>query len=132
MSPYLSITGKKKTKINHSNSLEMISFSFVSTMPSLSLSNYFTLGCTVNPTLICCFFVCSCSSVADSNGSGEFFKHLHFALALLFSELELAQWQSQGFWYIILLMASLWFLRLYLHYLGQWLFLQAISTPVTK
>jgi hypothetical protein len=29
-------------------------------------------------------------------------------------------------------MASLWFLRLYLHYLGQWLFLQAISTPVTK
>uniref|UniRef100_A0A0D9R512 Uncharacterized protein n=1 Tax=Chlorocebus sabaeus TaxID=60711 RepID=A0A0D9R512_CHLSB len=29
-------------------------------------------------------------------------------------------------------MVSLWFLRLYLHYLGQWLFLQAISTPVTK
>ncbi|XP_048655668.1 uncharacterized protein LOC125615554 [Marmota marmota marmota] len=77
------------------------------------------------------FSVC-CSSVAAGQGSGEFFQHLHFALVLVFSELQLAQWQSQGFWYIILLMASLWFLRLYLHYLGQWLFLWAISTPVTK
>ncbi|XP_076715723.1 uncharacterized protein LOC143402207 [Callospermophilus lateralis] len=77
------------------------------------------------------FSVCS-SSVTAGRGSGEFFQHLHFALVLVFSELQLAQWQSQGFWYIILLMASLWFLRLYLHYLGQWLFLWAISTPVTK
>ncbi|XP_066899323.1 LOW QUALITY PROTEIN: uncharacterized protein [Kogia breviceps] len=77
------------------------------------------------------FSVC-CSSVADSTGSGEFFKHLYFVLASCLSELQFAQWQSQGFWYIILLMASLWFLRLYLHYLSQWLFLQAISIPVTK
>ncbi|XP_070101889.1 uncharacterized protein [Equus caballus] len=77
------------------------------------------------------FSVC-CSSVAYSRGSGEFFKHLHFVLASVYSELQLAQWRSQGFWYIILLVASLWFLRLYLHYLSQWLFLQATSTPVTK
>ncbi|XP_060019934.1 uncharacterized protein LOC132527957, partial [Lagenorhynchus albirostris] len=77
------------------------------------------------------FSVC-CSSVADGTGSGEFFKHLYFVLASVFSELQFAQWQSQGFWYIILLTASLWFLRLYLHYLSQWLFLQAISIPVTK
>ncbi|XP_047651955.1 uncharacterized protein LOC125135665 [Phacochoerus africanus] len=73
-----------------------------------------------------------CSSLADGSGSGEFFKHLYFVLVSVVSELQLAQWQSQGFWYIILLMASLWFLRLYLHYLSQWLFLQALSTPVTK
>ncbi|XP_061051634.1 uncharacterized protein LOC133094923, partial [Eubalaena glacialis] len=77
------------------------------------------------------FSVC-CSSVVDSTGSGEFFKHLYFVLASVFSELQFSQWQSQGFWYIILLTASLWFLRLYLHYLSQWLFLQAISIPVTK
>nr|KAF6506041.1 hypothetical protein HJG63_007892 [Rousettus aegyptiacus] len=77
------------------------------------------------------FSVCY-SSVADSTGSEEFLKHLHFVLGSVFSELQLAQWQSQGFWYIMLLMASLWFLRLYLHYLSQWLFLQAISAPVTK
>ncbi|XP_012295703.2 uncharacterized protein LOC105708689 [Aotus nancymaae] len=72
-----------------------------------------------------------CSSVADSR-SGDFFKHLYFVLVSVSSELQLSQWQSQGFWYIILLMVSLWFLRLYLHYLGQWLFLQAISAPVTR
>ncbi|XP_055262365.1 uncharacterized protein LOC129543293, partial [Moschus berezovskii] len=77
------------------------------------------------------FSVC-CSSAAANTASGEFFKHLCFVLMSVFSELEFAQWQSQGFWYIILLMASLWFLRLYLHYLSQWFFLQAISTPVTK
>ncbi|XP_053761302.1 uncharacterized protein LOC109249552 [Panthera pardus] len=74
----------------------------------------------------------TCSSVADGSGSREFFKHLHFGMVSAFSELQFAEWRSQGFWYIILLMASLWFLRLYLHYLSQWLFLQAISIPVTK
>ncbi|XP_047716294.1 uncharacterized protein LOC125166398 [Prionailurus viverrinus] len=73
-----------------------------------------------------------CSSVADGTGSREFFKHLHFGMVSAFSELQFAEWRSQGFWFIILLMASLWFLRLYLHYLSQWLFLQAISIPVTK
>ncbi|XP_058592112.1 uncharacterized protein LOC131515363 [Neofelis nebulosa] len=73
-----------------------------------------------------------CSSVADGSGSREFFKHLHFGMVSAFSELQFAEWRSQGFWYIILLMASLWFLRLYLHYLSQWLFLQAISIPVAK
>uniref|UniRef100_A0A8C2QLJ6 Orofacial cleft 1 candidate 1 n=1 Tax=Cricetulus griseus TaxID=10029 RepID=A0A8C2QLJ6_CRIGR len=73
-----------------------------------------------------------CSPIADGCGYGEVAKHLHFASVSLFSELELAQWQSQGFWYLLLLMACLWFLRLYLHYLGQWLFLWVLSTPVTK
>ncbi|KAL1784680.1 orofacial cleft 1 candidate protein 1 protein, partial [Sigmodon hispidus] len=77
------------------------------------------------------FSVC-CTSIIDGRGSGELTKHLHYASVSLFSELELAQWQSQGFWYLILLVASVWFLRLYLHYLGQWLFLWALSTPVTK
>ena len=86
----------------------------------------------VVPVLTCGFFVCSCSPVVDGWGSGEVAKHLHFTWVSLFSELELAQWQSQGFWYLLLLMASLWVLRLYLHYLGQWLFLWALSTPVTK
>ncbi|XP_052584416.1 uncharacterized protein LOC128103813, partial [Peromyscus californicus insignis] len=73
-----------------------------------------------------------CSSVVGGCGAGELPKHLHFASVSLFAELELAQWQSQGFWYLLLLTASLWFLRLYLHYLGQWLFLWVLSTPVTK
>ena len=93
-------------------------------------TSYF--GLQLSPGLTYCFFVCSRSSATANAASGEFFKHLCFVLVSVSSELEFAQWQSQGFWYIILLMASLWFLRLYLHYLSQWFFLQAISTPVTK
>ncbi|XP_039983470.1 uncharacterized protein ofcc1 [Xiphias gladius] len=33
---------------------------------------------------------------------------------------------------IMLLMALMWFVRLYLHYCSQWLFLQAIAVPVNK
>lgn len=97
-----------------------------------SAIEHFPLGHTVCPALTCGFFVHSCSPVVDGCGSGEVAKHLHFTSVSLFSELELDQWQSQGFWYLLLLVASLWFLRLYLHYLGQWLFLWALSTPVTK
>lgn len=94
---------------------------------SCSALEHFPSGHTVGPA-----FVCSCSPVVDGCGSGEVAKHLYFTSVSLFSELELAQWQSQGFWYLLLLIASLWFLRLYLPYLGQWLFLWALSTPVTK
>lgn len=33
---------------------------------------------------------------------------------------------------IIALLALMWFVRLYLHYCSQWLFLQAIAVPVNK
>ena len=33
---------------------------------------------------------------------------------------------------IMLLLALMWFVRLYLHYCSQWLFLQAIAVPVNK
>ncbi|CAF92481.1 unnamed protein product, partial [Tetraodon nigroviridis] len=33
---------------------------------------------------------------------------------------------------IILLLALMWFVRLYLHYYSQWLYLQAIAVPVNK
>ncbi|RXM31029.1 hypothetical protein EOD39_7346 [Acipenser ruthenus] len=51
---------------------------------------------------------------------------------MFLSELGLSQWRSQEFWFIMLLLALIWFVRLYLHYCSQWLFLQAISVPVNK
>ncbi|XP_077125959.1 uncharacterized protein LOC143782428 isoform X1 [Ranitomeya variabilis] len=42
----------------------------------------------------------------------------------------MGQWRSHDFWSIMLMMALMWFIRLYLHYCTQWLFLQAISIPV--
>ncbi|XP_014844671.1 PREDICTED: uncharacterized protein LOC106919042 isoform X1 [Poecilia mexicana] len=67
------------------------------------------------------------------------------ALRLLPSELGLLplSWQQQQprrRWHdsvrqlglIILLLALMWFVRLYLHYCSQWLYLQAIAVPVNK
>ncbi|KAG8571724.1 hypothetical protein GDO81_011763 [Engystomops pustulosus] len=57
-------------------------------------------------------------------------KHVTFVIWAVFSELDMGQWRSHDFWSIMLMMALMWFIRLYLHYCTQWLFLQAISIPV--
>ncbi|XP_072269459.1 uncharacterized protein [Pyxicephalus adspersus] len=59
-------------------------------------------------------------------------KHTTFVIWAVFSELDLGQWKSRDFWLIMFMMALMWFMRLYLHYCSQWLFLQAISIPVLK
>ncbi|XP_069064524.1 uncharacterized protein [Pleurodeles waltl] len=59
-------------------------------------------------------------------------KHTQFVTWAVFSELGLAEYRSKDFWIIMMLLAIMWFVRLYLHYCSQWLFLQSISVPVTK
>ncbi|XP_009324813.1 PREDICTED: uncharacterized protein LOC103919083 [Pygoscelis adeliae] len=59
-------------------------------------------------------------------------ERFHFVVYAAFSELGAAHWRSRDFWLLVLLVVLLWFVRLYLHYLSQWLFLQIISVPVTK
>ncbi|AWP20824.1 putative orofacial cleft 1 candidate 1 protein [Scophthalmus maximus] len=67
----------------------------------------------------------------------------HLALRMLLSDLGpplLGQRQPHASWrcsvrqlsLIMLLMALMWFVRLYLHYCSQWLYLQAIAVPVNK
>uniref|UniRef100_A0A3Q2ZRT7 Orofacial cleft 1 candidate 1 n=1 Tax=Kryptolebias marmoratus TaxID=37003 RepID=A0A3Q2ZRT7_KRYMA len=69
---------------------------------------------------------------------------VRLALYMLPSELGLPllrqQQQLPGSWHdsvqrlglIMLLLALMWFVRLYLHYCSQWLYLQAIAVPVNK
>ncbi|XP_014732408.1 PREDICTED: orofacial cleft 1 candidate gene 1 protein [Sturnus vulgaris] len=59
-------------------------------------------------------------------------QRFHFMVYTAFSELGATRWRSRDFWLLSLLVVLLWFLRLYLHYLSQWLFLQTISVPVEK
>lgn len=49
---------------------------------------------------------------------------------MFLSEMGFAQWRTREFWVLMLLFALIWFVRLYVHYCGQWLFLQSISIPV--
>ncbi|XP_040441688.1 uncharacterized protein LOC121084375 [Falco naumanni] len=64
--------------------------------------------------------------------SGRLLEHFHFMVYAAFSELGSTRWCSRDVWLLLLLVVLLWFVRLYLHYLSQWLFLQTISVPVTK
>ncbi|XP_068706194.1 uncharacterized protein [Montipora foliosa] len=50
----------------------------------------------------------------------------------LMAELGLSQWRSREFWAMLLLIAFTWWIRLYSHYGGQWLYLQALTVPVSK
>ncbi|XP_073488895.1 uncharacterized protein [Aquarana catesbeiana] len=77
------------------------------------------------------YSVC-CPTGLDGCGAGRIAKHTTFVIWAVFSELDMGQWKSHDFWLIMLMMALMWFLRLYLHYCSQWLFLQAISIPVLK
>ncbi|KAJ8413210.1 hypothetical protein AAFF_G00092060 [Aldrovandia affinis] len=70
-----------------------------------------------------------CGSGRAGGGAAE---HTHLALRMFLSELGLSQWRSPEFCFIMLLLALIWFVRLYLHYGSQWLFLQAIAVPVNK
>ncbi|XP_009277493.1 PREDICTED: uncharacterized protein LOC103898852 [Aptenodytes forsteri] len=77
------------------------------------------------------FSVC-CRSAAEVKLSRRVVERFHFVVYAAFSELGATHWRSRDFWLLVLLVVLLWFVRLYLHYLSQWLFLQTISVPVTK
>ncbi|XP_077480927.1 uncharacterized protein ofcc1 [Stigmatopora argus] len=84
----------------------------------------------------------------DRQGSSQLFNPANLAVCMLPLELGLLllrkhphhQQQPCGNWQvsvlqlglIILLLALMWFVRLYLHYCSQWLYLQAIAVPVNK
>ena len=48
------------------------------------------------------------------------------------SELGLSQWRSREFWAMILMLILTWFIRIYAHYGGQWIYLMAILIPINK
>ncbi|XP_009872660.1 PREDICTED: uncharacterized protein LOC104277656, partial [Apaloderma vittatum] len=73
-----------------------------------------------------------CRSATEVKLSRQAVKRFHFVVHTAFSELRAARWCSGDFWLLVLLGVLLWFVRLYLHYLSQWVFLQTISVPVTK
>ncbi|XP_033640408.1 uncharacterized protein LOC117300735 [Asterias rubens] len=50
----------------------------------------------------------------------------------LLAELGLSQWRSREFWTLIILLCLLFFVRVYLHYLGQWGYLSIIGIPISK
>ncbi|KAK7489378.1 hypothetical protein BaRGS_00019322 [Batillaria attramentaria] len=57
---------------------------------------------------------------------------LNYVARMFLAEMGLSQWRSREFWGMMLMLLIVFWLRMYLHYVGQWIFLSAISIPINK
>ncbi|KAK2169280.1 hypothetical protein NP493_1197g00020 [Ridgeia piscesae] len=48
------------------------------------------------------------------------------------AELGLSQWRSREFWGMLTMFLLVFFIRIYLHYVAQWIYLKAIEIPINK
>ncbi|XP_076802649.1 uncharacterized protein LOC143446753 isoform X2 [Clavelina lepadiformis] len=60
------------------------------------------------------------------------YERAEYVSRMFISEMGFSQWTTHEFWVTILLLMLLWFVRMYVHYCGQWLLLQALSLPVSS
>ena len=59
-------------------------------------------------------------------------KRVSYLGRMFLAELGLSQWTSREFWAMLLLFVFTFFLRIYLHYTGQYMFLLALGIPVNR
>ena len=59
-------------------------------------------------------------------------KRVSYIVRMFLAELGLSQWRSREFWVMFILFIFTFFLRLFLHYTGQYLFLKAIKIPINR
>lgn len=59
-------------------------------------------------------------------------KKLQYVGRQFMAELGLSEWRSREFWGMLLMFIIVFFIRMYNHYIGQWMFLNAIGIPVNK
>ncbi|XP_069776944.1 uncharacterized protein ofcc1 isoform X2 [Narcine bancroftii] len=57
---------------------------------------------------------------------------VQFVSQMFLDQLRASHWCSSETWFFVLLVALIWFVRLYLHYFSQWIYLQAIGVTVYK
>ena len=59
-------------------------------------------------------------------------KKLQYVGRQFMAELGLSEWRSREFWGMLMMFIIVFFIRMYNHYIGQWMFLNAINIPVNK
>lgn len=63
---------------------------------------------------------------------GENRRHFEHVRRQMISELGLADPKSREFWTMIMVFIVTFFLRIYIHYVGQWLLLTAQTVPINE
>nr|XP_002734565.1 PREDICTED: uncharacterized protein LOC100373469 [Saccoglossus kowalevskii] len=59
-------------------------------------------------------------------------ERLEYVSRQFLAELGFSQWRSREFWGMMIMLLLVWFLRMYIHYVGQWVFLNLIVIPINK
>lgn len=57
---------------------------------------------------------------------------MNYVIRMFLAELGLSEWASREFWAMIFLFIITFFMRIFLHYTGQYLFLLALGVPVNR
>lgn len=60
------------------------------------------------------------------------YERIQYVGRQFFAELGISQWRSLEFWGTLLILLLMWWVRMYLHYLGQYAFLRVINIPVNR
>lgn len=59
-------------------------------------------------------------------------KRVSYLGRMFFAELGLSEWASREFWTMIILFVFTFFLRMFLHYTGQYLYLTGLKVPINR
>jgi len=57
---------------------------------------------------------------------------MQYISRMLLTELGISQIKSRQFWAMVLMLLVTFWIRLYLHYVGQWVALIAFQIPINK
>ena len=57
---------------------------------------------------------------------------MQYVKRMLPIELDLWQYKSKEFWSMLLMLVLAWWIRMYLHYVGQWILLVAQLIPINR
>ena len=59
-------------------------------------------------------------------------KRISYLTRMFLAELGLSEWASREFWAMLFLFLFTFFMRIYLHYTGQYLFLKVLNIPINR
>ena len=81
-----------------------------------------------------CFILFFCRAPFSEKGriAERGWKRISYLTRMFLAELGLSEWASREFWAILFLFLFTFFMRIYLHYTGQYLFLKVLNIPINR
>ena len=79
-----------------------------------------------------CFIFCRAPFSEKGRIAERGWKRISYLTRMFLAELGLSEWASREFWAMLFLFLFTFFMRIYLHYTGQYLFLKVLNIPINR